>query len=144
MPDTIPRLAAEEYHLRRDRARRKVAQRAIAAHDANALVLPWLALACRAGADLPEFADAIAFLRADTDFGFSESQARALTADGICPLHHARAALAAATAAALARLEAKPDADREHALRRLGALATHFHAWPETAATLAPAQSKAA
>lgn len=94
---------ADEFARRRALASRKVAQGELGVDQANALVRPWLALACRAGADLPELRDDLAMI---AEGGvLSASQARAVLADDICPRTATLEALRTATGAMIARHE---------------------------------------
>src|SRR5687768_3254674 len=67
MPDPVlaalAAIAREEYTRRRDRAVAKVASGDLRAGEANGLLLPWLAIACRCGSAVPELAEPLAQVR---------------------------------------------------------------------------------
>lgn len=143
----ISRTAAAAFADRQQRARQLVANRGISRAAAEDKLRPWLAIACLAGADLPELAEPLAQLRTSGPAGediFSDAQARALVADHICPrarwapmLGRARdEALRAAdrfTPAGAARSTPGLEAEREAALtaaRDLMRLAAAFAADP--------------
>ncbi len=130
-------IAAEEFCRRRETALRKVAAGEIDLRQGAALLQPWLALACRAGADLPDFADALRSWRQPLPGGrmgetlqFTEQEARALCAEDICPREQAVETLAAARDAALYRHDTAPTPERARRARDLVALACAFHARP--------------
>lgn len=110
----LANIAADEFARRRATASRKVAAGELPANQANALVLPWLAIACRAGATLPELADDLADI---AEGGvLTPAMARRVLADEICPLPRLRETLCNATAAAIrvherARSEALPQSE---------------------------------
>lgn len=84
----ISRTAAAAFAARQQRAHQLVANRGISRAAAEDKLRPWLAIACLAGADLPELAEPLAQLRETGTDGaaiFSDAQARALVADHICP-----------------------------------------------------------
>ena len=83
----ISRTAAAAFADRQQRARQLVANRGISRAAAEDKLRPWLAIACLAGADLPELAEPLAQLRETGTDGaaiFSDAQARAVIADQIC------------------------------------------------------------
>jgi len=85
---TLSRIAADAFTVRQSRARAAVAARKMPRAEAESRLLPWLAIACLAGADLPELEEPLAELRVTGTDGepiFSDAQARALVADRICP-----------------------------------------------------------
>jgi hypothetical protein len=104
---SLAAIALVEYERRLASARRKVADGAIEPREADALLRPWLALACRSGADRAEYDDALAELRVipaeEGKLFFDDSSARAAVADDICPLPAIRAALASARDQAIER-----------------------------------------
>lgn len=125
---SLAELAVQELERRRGTASRKVAAGDLSAREANAHLQPWLALACRAGADLPEFADPLAELRAHP--ALTATDARILCADDIAPLAAIRAALATARDDAIERAEGTGDAARTERARGLDTLARAFGAPP--------------
>lgn len=137
----LDQIAAEEFARRRAAASRKVAARELDAAAANALVLPWLAIACRAGADLPELAEDLADM---AEGGvITPRMARAIMADDICPLPRLRETLRSATAAAILRHEAQGTPATLTRGRGLMALARHFLAGPIPLPPLATARATA-
>lgn len=139
--------AATAFTQRQNRARAAVAARKMPRADAESRLLPWLAIACLAGADLPELEDELAQLRETGTDGepiFSDAQARALLADRICPRSRWAGLLGRARDDALrhadtfspagaTRRSPQFDAERQAALdagRALMLLANHFAADP--------------
>ena len=144
---TIASAAASAFTQRQRRAGAAVAARQVTRADAEARLLPWLAIACLAGADLPALEEELAQLRESATDGeplFSAAEARAVVAARLCPrarwaplLGRARdEALRAAdrfTPAGSARRSPADEAEREAALdaaRQLMLLADHFAADP--------------
>lgn len=83
--------------------------------EADRRLAPWLAIACLAGADLPELAEPLADLRTfDLEGGrtTTEAEARACLAAEICPRARWAPLLAKARDAALDRAEASLRSDR--------------------------------
>ena len=144
---TIATAAAAAFTLRQLRARAAVSARKMTAPDAEARLLPWLALACLAGANLPELDEELAQLRVTGTDGqpiFSLAEARAVLADRLCPRARWAPLLGKArdealrhadtfTPAGAARRSPQFEAEREAALaaaRQLMLLAGHFAADP--------------
>lgn len=134
MPESISDLAATaaaHYRRRAQRAAEAVRTGQFDRTAANQALAPWLAIACLAGADLPQLIEPIAEYRAKDADGadiVSERQARALVAANIC--HRAKWApiLAKARDAAL---DGRHDTEEQIAdARALTALANHFAADP--------------
>ena len=135
---TIPRIAAAAFTQRQQRARRAVGAGELTRAMAEDRLRPWLAIACRAGADLPELEDPLADLRQKDPAGnwlCSDAEARAVLADQICPRASWAPLLAKARDHALRDAEAlalsprTPPPERDAALahaRALRALADHF------------------
>lgn len=123
-------IAAAEFSHRRAAATRKVASGELDRAGAEALLRPWLAIACRFGAEVPEIAEMLRELRAmarrDGDPFLSASAARAILADDIHPRARWLAALAAARDQAIER-SARPAVPAAHIdrARRLCQLAWH-------------------
>ena len=126
--------AGEEFTRRRAAASRKVATRDLSATTANDLVTPWLALACRAGADLTKFAPELAEDLAEVvaDGILSPMAARAALADNLCPRPQCCATLRSATSAAILRHEANPTPESHARGRGLMALSRYFRVGPIT------------
>lgn len=86
-------VAAAEFRKRQQRARDVVRNRGMSIAQANRHLAPWLAIACRCGADLPELAVLLADRRIDVGVALAseeqrplrEAEARWLVADDICP-----------------------------------------------------------
>jgi len=97
---TLATFSAHAYRARRDRARAQVAAGAVDAARANAALAPWLAIACLAGADLPELARML-------NAGDGATRSRSAVADWICPRARWLPVLAAARDTALDRLAAE-------------------------------------
>jgi hypothetical protein len=135
-------IAADEFARRRATASRKVAAGELRPSEANALVLPWLAIACRAGSDVPLLADDIADIVAGDVL--SPGMARAVVADEICPMPRLRETLRTAAAAAIRLHEGKPTPDNLGRARGLLTLSRHFRAGPLILSAAAPASSAAA
>ena len=144
---SIARAAAAAFTARQARAVAAVKARKVTRPDAESRLLPWLALACLAGADLPELEEELSALRETGTDGepiFSDAEARAVLAARLCPrarwaglLGRARdEALRQAerfTPAGSARRSPQFEAEREAALdaaRQLMLLADHFAADP--------------
>lgn len=135
MTDALDRalaaIALDEFQRRRRTATRKVASGHLTPGDANGLLLPWAALACRLGADVPDLAEQLTVLRAIPGSGpggtfFSEAELRIHVADEVCPLPLIRETLADARDAALERAEAAGDEALTARARNLCTLATAF------------------
>jgi hypothetical protein len=139
---SLAELAADEFARRRSTASRKVGAGEIEPAEAEALLRPWLALAARFGADLPEL-----YEDATTLFPFDRAgqttRVRRLSAD-LAPPAQIAEVLAAARDVALERANtalsgsealAKPDLAIERA-RRLQVLAIAFGCRPFLPATL--------
>jgi hypothetical protein len=161
---SLASLAAHEYERRRAIARHKVAQDQLDPSEADALLRPWLALACRARADREEYDDALAELRAipaEPDSAqpsersratgsvrafFDDGQVRAVVADEICGLPTIRTTLAAARDKAIDRAaDAKGlDVERNGRAAALVALALAFGAPPYRPKPAVPAQHQEA
>lgn len=126
---SLPDIAGAEFERRRATATRRVAAGELSAAEANAHLLPWLAIACRAGADLTEFAPDVAQAVAELRHNpVTADHARAVVADELCSLSAIRSTLAAAREAALERAE-RPQAAEDHLTRARGlcVLATAFN-----------------
>jgi hypothetical protein len=103
-------VAAAEFRKRQKRAREIVGNRGMSPASANRHLAPWLAIACRCGADLPELAELLADRRIDVGLALAseeekplrEAEARWLAADDICPRSQWVPVLAAARDAAFA------------------------------------------
>lgn len=120
-------IAAEEFDLRRAIAVRKVKAGQLSAQEANAHLMPWLAIAARSGSDLPEIAEALAGFT--PIYGtFDEAAARVMIADDLCPIAEIRSTLATARDAAIDAAEASGDAAKLTRARRLQLLAGAFNA----------------
>lgn len=112
----MARIAAAAFADRQAEASRLVRGGGMLRGEADRRLAPWLAIACLAGADLPELEEPLADLRsksahaepdeADDVWTFSDAQARALLASDICPRARWVPLLAKARDAALRRAEA--------------------------------------
>jgi hypothetical protein len=105
----LARIAAAAFADRQAEAARLVRNGGMLRGEAERRLAPWLAIACLAGADLPELDEALADLREkdpDNVWTFSDGQARALLASDICPRARWVPLLAKARDAALRRAEA--------------------------------------
>ena len=128
--DALANAAAAEFQLRQARARRMVRDGTLSAPAATRALRPWLAIACLAGADLPELEDGLAQLRvcdisSDASTSRDENLSRAILADDICPARIWRADLIAARDAGLSAADTNPAAaDRARALCLLAAIFT--------------------
>lgn len=83
--ETIAQLAALLYRRRAEKASAVVASGRMTRAQANALLRPWLAIACTVGADLPGLDQAVADRRAGHETVLTPGHARWLAADDICP-----------------------------------------------------------
>jgi hypothetical protein len=104
----LARIAAAAFADRQAEAARLVRNGGMLRGEAERRLAPWLAIACLAGADLPELDEALAELREkdpDDVWTFSDAQARALLASDICPRARWVPLLAKARDAALRRAE---------------------------------------
>lgn len=121
-------LAADEYLRRHARAAELVRTGTLPRAQAEAQLRPWLAIACLAGADLPEIAELLADIRVLHGTP-SAADKRAQAADDICPRARRRAALATACESALARFDnSKPIGGAGVDITRgLLTLARHFN-----------------
>lgn len=105
----LARIAAAAFADRQAEASRLVRNGGMLRGEADRRLAPWLAIACLAGADLPELEEPLADLREkdpDDVWTFSDAQARALLASDICPRARWAPLLAKARDAALRRAEA--------------------------------------
>lgn len=103
IPDPA-RIAAAAFADRQAQARRMVRDRAMPLAEAERRLAPWLAIACLAGADLPELAAPLAdrVTRDLSDhYQITEAMARAELAPTICPRARWAPLLGAARDAAL-------------------------------------------
>ena len=111
---TASEIAARLYSARKARAAQMVRERAMPANHANGALLPWLAIACLAGADLAELAPLIAE-RLNPEpitgqpFAITQGEARWLVAEDICPPHRWIAILVKARDGAISRSLAVPE-----------------------------------
>lgn len=123
--DALANAAAAEFQLRQARARRMVRDGTLSETAATRALRPWLAIACRAGADLPELEDGLAELSVTSLDGtawLTPGQLRARLADDICPARIWRADLIAARDAGLSAADTNPAAaDRARALVAIAA-----------------------
>lgn len=134
----IARIAATEYRSRHRRAHEAVRAGQMDIATATGHLRPWLAIACLAGADLPELEDGLAdlrnyqviwpFDRAGQNRTITEGEARDRLALDICPRSRWTAILIAARNRALDRLtRPEPAGDGENtAAASLVHLANHF------------------
>jgi hypothetical protein len=133
---TAATIAAQQFTRRKALAQQAIAARVATSDQATRKLLPWLAIACRAGADLPELNEALADLRsvqithgpgAGQYRDVSDAEARALLADEICRPELWRPELQRATGAALRKSENDPACDQTFATAgELLALLRHF------------------
>lgn len=108
----LAEIATTEWQLRRAQASKLVSAGDLPRDLADARLRPWLAIACRCGADLPELEQALADRRTfypDGSAWASERQLRAMLADDICPRPRWQAVLAQARDEALLHGD-RPDA----------------------------------
>lgn len=128
-------VAAAEFRKRQQRARDVVRNRGMSVGQANRHLAPWLAIACRCGADLPELTLLLADRRIDVGVALAseeqrplrEAEARWLVADDICPRPQWVPILAAARDDAFARYLAAPqDASLTTAAASLQRIALHL------------------
>ena len=127
----IAQYAAEAFAARKLMARQTVDARRMSLSQAEAHMKPWAAIACLAGADLPDLADAIADRTskgADGEWITSPAEARFLVALDICPRDTALAVLAVARKAALDALpeQGDPNSPQFTAASALNKLAVHL------------------
>lgn len=131
----IPAIALEQFTRRRAWLAREVRERRLASAEADQRLAPWAALALRAGAELSQIGtEAFATVEDYRKAGLTDREARACTAEDLCPLAECRRQLAIARDAAiditLSKTERTPQA------RALMRLADHFHCAPYHCATL--------
>ena len=130
-PHPLAAAAAIVFRDRQAMARRMVRHGRIGAQQAEAQMLPWLAIACRCGAQLAELDEPLAELRVTRIYrgrglppeagSRSDAQARAILADQICPRERWAPLLARARDAAV--IAAETDPARRDDARRLYDLA---------------------
>ncbi|MEO6042216.1 MAG: hypothetical protein ABIP41_09970 [Croceibacterium sp.] len=138
---TLADMAAEEFERRRATARRKVAAGELDPHVANTHLLPWLALAARFGAELPElYQDS--HVIAPTARAGEPIRFRILSGD-ICPPAETGEALATARDAAIDKADGGLDPVRNDRARRLQTLAIAFGVRPYAYRALQPAKEAA-
>jgi len=126
IPPEVSAIAARAFADRQAKARLMVQGRKIGAGEASERLRPWLAIACLAWAELPELDEQLAELKVrdvDGTWRFSESEARALIADRLCPRARWVPLLAQARDAALRNAEAVCTSKRSQPHEREAALA---------------------
>lgn len=108
--------AADLFRTRQRRAAASFARAQVGRADATAALRPWLAIACLAGADLPELVEPLAQLRTVQRFPggqlgqCTDGEARSLLASDLCPPLQWAAVLAAARDKAIDALDrVQPD-----------------------------------
>lgn len=87
-PASIKVLSGNLYRQRQQAAVAAVRDRRMPAAQAQQHLLPWLAIACLCGADLPELVDSIGDWRVKSTLGIwnmTEMEARWLVGEDICP-----------------------------------------------------------
>ena len=127
---TLAQLAARLFTARQVKARAAVRARQADRAAAERHLLPWLAMACLAGADLPELDEPLADLRTvdpDGIWTLSDAQARGLLAGQICPRARWAPVLGAARDAAVDRADAACRSDQVPESERAANIA-EFHA----------------
>lgn len=112
---TPAQIAAQEFRRRQSWLSQQVNSGRMELADANTKLRPWLAIAARAGADLPELWEQAFVLVPETRAGAVE-QIRVIPND-IAPKEEALSALAKARDAAIDLITDNPPADLEAAKR---------------------------
>lgn len=128
-PTDLAQFAAQEYLARAKVAQDVVASRRMNRAQAGQKLAPWLAIACLAGADLPQFEGRLADLRTrdvNGDEWCSDAQARALVAADICPAAKWLPLLARARDEAIHAADASQDAAQLTRARNFRRLAEHL------------------
>ena len=128
-PD-LSRAAARAFCQRQAKARELVRSGRMDPRTATDHLRPWLAIACRLGADLPELAEGLAGTRvvqiwpAEGARSFTDIEARALLADDICARRIWAPVLARARDHASAGPQDTPE--QREAANALAAMARHL------------------
>ena len=125
----VPQIAAEQYTSRQIRAQMIVRYGGMTVAQAERHLRPWLAIACMAGANLPEIAAKIGELdelAQTSKHPMNPGELRWLAAEEICPRSIWAPVLARARDLAFDRFLESDDQGTHHAAVALGALARHL------------------
>ncbi|MEO5605587.1 MAG: hypothetical protein ABIR02_08245 [Novosphingobium sp.] len=135
----IAEIASDQFRRRQANAAALVAAGKLDRKAAEALLLPWLAIACRTGAVLPELEPLLGAFPVLFGRSLTEPERRAIGADELCTPARCAAQIATARDAALTVAHTPEALDRARDLVRL---ARHFNAPPIRSAPAAPQNSE--